>query len=212
AKESAAPADLVRELAALAHELGRRVGILIDRSGEVVHVFVGDANQIELPRTDQGRRAAGRLRGLRAILTAFGTDEPSSRDLTALVRARLDLLVVVSVADDGAPWSLREAHLLPALEAELASEEASEHHAAPYEISSPKPPHAARSDLETFLEELEERFAEASPAATATKGEGERTIIVAVGTGTKDELDESLKELEELARSAGARVVAQLSQ
>lgn len=211
-KASAAPSDLVRELAGLSNELGRRVGILVDRSGEVTHVFAGDANHVELPKIDDARRGEGRLRGLRAIMTAFGTDEPSSRDLTAFVRARLDLLVLVSVSEDGSPWSLREAHLLPLGEDQLASEEASQHHAAPYEISAPRAPHAARADLDTFLQELEDRFSAASPAATETNGEGEKTIIVAVGTGTKEELDESLKELEELARSAGARVVAQLSQ
>jgi GTP-binding protein HflX len=211
-RESAAPGDLVRELSGLSHELGRRVGILVDRSGEVVHVFVGDAKEIEVPKTDDARRAAGRLRGLRWIVTAFGTDEPSSLDLTALVRGRLDLLVLVSVSEDGTPWSLREAHLVPAGGDALAEEAASAHHAAPYEVSPPRAPHAARTDLEEFLAELEERFVEATPATKATQGEGERTIIVAVGTGTKEELDGSLKELEELARSAGARVVAQLSQ
>ncbi|HZU98616.1 MAG TPA: GTPase HflX [Planctomycetota bacterium] len=203
----------MRELAALSHELGRRLGVLVDRSGELTHVFVGDATLLELPPLDTTRRGQGRLKGLRWIATAFGTDEPAARDLTALVRARLDLLVLVSVSDEGTPWSLREAHLLPASEEELASEDASEHHAAAYLVSDPKAPHAARDDLETFLEDLEERFAAATPAARDTgASDGERTIIVAVGTGTKEELDESLAELEELARSAGARVVAQLSQ
>lgn len=211
-KGSAAPSDLVRELAALSHEVGRRLGILVDRSGEVVHVFIGDAAQIELPRLDDARRAPGRLKGLRWIVSAFGSDEPSARDLTYFVRARLDLLVLVSVSEDGTPWSLREAHLLPAGEDELRAEEASEHHAAPFEISGPKAPHAARTDLDEFLEELEERFAAAAPSTRATGGEGERVIIVAVGTGTKEELDASIEELEELARSAGARVVARLSQ
>src|SRR5204862_208067 len=82
---------------------------------------------------------------------------------------------------------------------------ASEHHVPAYEISPPRAPHAARTDLETFLEELEQRFSDALPETVATGGEGERAIIVAVGTGTKEDLDRSLAELEELARSTAAR-------
>src|SRR5579872_4654382 len=63
----AAPSDLVRELAALSHELGRRLGVLIDRSGELTHVFVGDATLLELPPLDTARRGQGRLKGLRWI-------------------------------------------------------------------------------------------------------------------------------------------------
>jgi GTP-binding protein HflX len=179
----------------------------------VTHVFVGDSKGIELPTLEIGRRAGpGRLRGLRWIVTSFGSDEPSSRDLTAFVRARLDLLVLVGVSDEGTPWSLREANLVPADEDPL-EEDASEHHLPPYEVSPPRAPHAARVDLEQFLQELEDRFTAATPAAKATEGEeGERTVIVAVGTGTKEELEQSLAELRELVRSAGGRVVAELSQ
>jgi GTP-binding protein HflX len=210
-RSSAAPGELVRELATLSHETRRRVGILIDRSGELTHVFVGDASSIELPPLDATRRGPGRLKGLRWVVTAFGSDEPAPRDLTAFVRARLDLLVLVAVSDEGSPWSLREANLIPA-EDDLADTAANEHHLPAYEVSPPRAPHAARTDLEPFLEELEQRFAAAAPAARATeRGQGERIIIVAVAQ-TKEALEESLAELEELARSAGARVVARLSQ
>lgn len=219
-RESAAPPELVRELATLTHETGRRLGLLVERSGEVTHVFAGDATALELPALGDSRRGAGRLKGLRWIATAFGSDVPPAKDLVAFVRARLDLLVIVAVSEDGTPWSLREASLLPASDDDAPLEKArgsgqrgSGQHEQAYELSPPRAPHAARTDLEVFLPELEDRFAAASAGARATDGgEGERAILVAVGTGEREDLDRSLAELRELARSAGARVVGELSQ
>src|SRR5262249_25451882 len=133
-RESAAPSELVRELAALSHETRRRVGILVDRSGEVTHVFVGDATGLELPPLGDTRRGASRLKGLRWIATAFGSDVPPQKDLVAFVRARLDLLVIVAVSEDGTPWSLREASLVPGGESSPEEDGSGEHHARAYEL------------------------------------------------------------------------------
>src|SRR5205823_6196208 len=106
----------------------------------------------------------------------------------------------VAAADDGTPWSLREASLVPGDEDAEAAGGAGQH-AHAYELTPPKAPHGARADLEEFLPELEERFAAAIPEARHTSaGEGERAVLVAVGTGTKEELERSQAELAELAR------------
>ena len=50
--ERVASFDLVRELAARSRELGRRLGVLLDRSGGVSHVFLGDAKALPLPELE----------------------------------------------------------------------------------------------------------------------------------------------------------------
>ena len=62
-------AELGRHLTEISREIGRQVGVMLNRRGEVEHVIVGDARQLELP--DIGRARAGqlRLRGLRLVHT-----------------------------------------------------------------------------------------------------------------------------------------------
>jgi GTP-binding protein HflX len=203
----------VRELAEVTHDLGRRVGVLVDRSGEVREVLVGDATTLDLPELDLARRGPGRLKGLRWIAAAFGDDEPSHRDLTALVRARLDLLVVVAVDDAGRPWSLREAHVVPIEAAPRGRGKADETEGVATEVSPPLSVHATREGFTAFIEELEARLEKAAPAARATgAGQGERAILAVVGSGERRLLDERIAELRELAKAAGAEVVGELTQ
>ena len=96
-------AELARHLTELSRELGRQLGVLINRRGEIEHVIVGDARQIFLP--DIGRARAGqlRLRGLRLVHTHL-KDEPLDRDdLTDLVLLRLDGVAAISARPDGLP-------------------------------------------------------------------------------------------------------------
>ena len=61
--------EVVRTMTELSRETNRQLGLMIDRTGAVTHVIVGDAHKLFLP--DFGRERAGkaRFRGLRLILT-----------------------------------------------------------------------------------------------------------------------------------------------
>ena len=61
--------ELASYLAELSAAMHRQVGVLIDRRGEITHVFVGDASKITLPDVGRMRGAAGRFRGLRLVHT-----------------------------------------------------------------------------------------------------------------------------------------------
>lgn len=104
--------ELARHLAWVTHEIGREVGVLINRGGHVEYAFVGEPRRIYLP--DVGRQRAGHshLRGLRHIHTVFdgGLTQDDLADLTKL---RLDLVCTVAVNGTGEPGEIDYAYPLP---------------------------------------------------------------------------------------------------
>ena len=61
--------ELARELTELSREIGRQVGVLVDRRGAVTHVMAGDAASIVMPDWGRMRAGLGRLRGVRCLHT-----------------------------------------------------------------------------------------------------------------------------------------------
>ncbi|MCA8920168.1 MAG: GTPase HflX [Planctomycetes bacterium] len=188
--------ELIHELAERTRALGRRVGVLINRSGLVTHVQVGDAKQLPLPDLASKRRGAGRLRGLRWIATALRGDGPHRDDLNALVRARLDLLLWVRASGDE-PLVAREVTLVPAeaLEGSVV-------------VGPPLAPQQLADDFAERVAELEAAFGDAVGAGQRT--EGERSALLAV-VGERD-LEEARAELRSLATAAGFAVRGEVLQ
>lgn len=192
--------EISRQLTELASEIGRQIGILVDRKGNVRKVIVGDARSIFIPKLDGWRVGAGRLRGLRLIHVHL-RDEPLSReDLTDLALLRLDLIASIGVDSQGLPTAVRIAHLLP---------------------ENPKgdvwqllePIQASRLDLDftAFIKSLEDEISR-SVKARSVKGDKERVYLVGRTTGSEWDIEESLKELTELAASSGVEVVGSMIQ
>src|SRR5215470_7122549 len=103
--------ELARHLSELSREVGRQLGVLLNRRGEVERVLVGDARQVELPDVGRARAGQFRLRGLRLVHTHL-KDEPLTRDdLTDLLR--LDSVAAIVARDDGLPGKVYLATLLP---------------------------------------------------------------------------------------------------
>lgn len=61
--------DFARQLTEVSHEIGRQVGVLVNRKGHVESVVVGDAGQIVLPAQDRSRLGKSRFNGLRCLHT-----------------------------------------------------------------------------------------------------------------------------------------------
>jgi len=101
-------------MAAITHELNRRVGLLVDRAGRVERVSVGDARQVEVPR--QPSAPSGRMRfcTLRFLATRLHDGPLGPEELAPLALHRLDALAVVDVEENGMPGPVRVAHLMPA--------------------------------------------------------------------------------------------------
>ena len=96
--------SLCRKLAQNACELGRLVGVLIDRRGHVRHILLGEAKRVWMPDLGRLGGGAGRTRGLRLVVMTPPSPAPPvlPADLrTDLTRLRLDGLAYIEARRDG---------------------------------------------------------------------------------------------------------------
>src|SRR5262249_46300643 len=106
--------DFARQMSELSREINRQIGVLVDRSGYVEAVVVGNAHGIVLPDLKRVRIGADRFRGLRCLHTHLRGETLTQDDLTDLALLRLDLMAAIEVKPDGLPGVVRAAHLVPA--------------------------------------------------------------------------------------------------
>ena len=191
--------ELSRSLAELSAELGRQIGILVDRKGVVRKVIVGDARSVLIPKLDGWRVGSGRLRGLRLIHTHLKDEPLSQEDLVDLAMLRLDLIASIGVDQKGLPTLLRIAHLLP----DNPSGEI-------WQLLDPKPPSMMNLEFDSFIKALEDEISRSMGARKV--GSAERAYLVGKTTGAPWEIDESLAELEQLSRSCELEVVGKTIQ
>ena len=100
-------------ICSISREIGRQVGVLIDRKGKVEYVIAGSPDEIVIPDLKRVRKGTGRLRGLRLIHTHLKNEPLSRDDLTDLVLLRLDLVAAIGTGDQGQPQTMRMAYLNP---------------------------------------------------------------------------------------------------
>ncbi len=192
--------ELTRALAAVSFETGRQVGVLIHRSGQIDYVIVGDARKLDLPDIGRLRAAEGRFRGLRLVHTHLRGERLTRDDLVDLVRLRLDLVAAIQLAPSGEPRSIVYAYNVPA-----------KGNQPPYEEVGPVAVGQAYLDVGRLMGDLETQFARLAGAREVVAKDG-RAILVHVGDKTQGAAavragEESVRELRELARSAGTEVV-----
>ncbi|MEB3196597.1 MAG: GTPase HflX [Candidatus Sericytochromatia bacterium] len=187
-----------------AWEIHRSVAVLVDRVGKVTHVVVGEPGAIELPSLRK-REAQARLSGWRGIVVHPGGGGINRKELVGLARNRLDVLVALdSEGPRPAQADVWLAHLLPEAEADGTL----------WRVMSPMSLKAALAfDFTTWLTELESSLAEAQ-VGRAVDSSVERAVLVGVQTPALDDTQaaESMAELAELARTAGAEVLDQTLQ
>ena len=187
--------ELCRDLCALSAETGRQIGLLIDRSGKIIQVLVGEVDRIVIPDLRDYRLAPDRLRGLRCVHTHLTEAPLSQDDLTDLALLRLDLMAVVTMTETGAPVLIHWAHILPG-----ASE------SSPYQIMDPIPPFRPGIDCLDLIQALEAELAR-KKMDTGDQAGSERALLVSVFTGPRKNAVDSLDELEELTRTANISIV-----
>lgn len=191
--------EFARQLAELSHETRRQIGALIDRSGHVEYVMVGDNRRIELPDFKRVRVAVDRFRGLRFVHTHLRGEALTQDDLTDLALLRLDLIAAIDVnPNDGLPGVVNAAHLLPLSTVDLQTQ----NDLKPYAFLPPRIVSQIDVDFLSLIESLEEEMARNRHAARRD-GTRDRAILVGVNTGPTADAEESMAELQELAGSAG---------
>jgi GTP-binding protein HflX len=192
--------ELARALAALSREIGRQVGVLLDRRGEVRYVIVGDDREIHIPDLSAYRMGARRLRGLRCLHTHLRDEGLTDDDVNDLTGLRLDLMGALAVGPDGLPGPLHLAHVDPDPEA-----------AVPAVLMRPRDVHHLDLPFDRLVADLEEALARA-PGARDVKDTRERALLVSVTTGRRADAEDSLEELAGLALANDLIVVGRVLQ
>src|SRR5258707_10382946 len=202
------PREFARQVSEFWHETRRQIGALIDRKGYVEFVIVGDARRIELPDFKRVRVAGDRFRGLRCVHTHLRGEELTRDDLTDLALLRLDLMAAIDVDEQsGLPGVVRSAHLLPSIPSEAALNGNSKHFA----FLDPAVASQLDVDFLGLIEALESEMAR-NRRTSHKASEADSAILVNVSTSARDDAEDSLAELRELAQSAGVVVLDEMIQ
>lgn len=223
--EHIATPELIRSLVDASQEASRQVGALVHRSGEIDYVIVGDATKLMLPDIGRLRAATGRFRGLRLVHTHLFTEPLTRDDIVDLVRLRLDLVAAIQL-QQGEPRTMHYAYNMPVYSrtGELAAVLKNAQNAEqtdqkvddlPYREVGPFPIGRAEVNFGELMSALEDEFAKASRTRPAFAKDG-RAILIHVGDknkpGALSRADVSLRELNELSRTAGVYVVDSVMQ
>lgn len=171
------------------------------RSGAIEHVIVGDAHKLMLPDIGRLRAAAGRFRGLRLVHTHLRGEPLSHDDLVDLTRLRLDLVAAIHARPDGTPGDVYWAHLLPENPAGKT-----------WRAEGPTPFHRLDVDFGATIRALEDEFARVRQAREVVAKDGRAVLVHVSDKKHAAQVEDSLRELRELARTAGVEVVDAVTQ
>ena len=203
ARELASDA-LVQRMVGLAVRIGRQVGVLIDRRGEVTHVLCGDDHELLLPDLGRWGAESGRLRGLRLVHVHLKNEPLSEDDQNDLARLGLDLICAVTHRR-GVPDLAYVGHL-------AADSLAADHKSVrPVTLLAPMRWPAESLDVQELLKSLDEQLGRTRPAGRVVNAR-ETALLIHVGPESRTDAEDSLNELEELARTARVQVVGRVIQ
>ncbi|HLM76355.1 MAG TPA: GTPase HflX, partial [Polyangiaceae bacterium] len=209
--------ELIKSLAEASHTTGRQVGALVHRSGEVDYVIVGDATKLMLPDIGRLRTAEGRFRALRLVHTHLWNEPLTRDDLVDLVRLRLDLVAAIQLSPEGEPRTIQYAYNTPVYQeagavspvAELGARSSREKETLPYRQVGPVLIGRESVNFGELIRSLEDEFATRSRVHAVNAKDG-RAILVHVAEkgkpGALSKAEESMRELAELADTAGVLV------
>jgi GTP-binding protein HflX len=189
--------ELTRAMSDVSHATGRQVGVLINRTGGVDFVIVGDATKLMLPDLGRLRTTGGRFRGVRLVHTHLRREPLTRDDLVDLTRLRLDLVAALLLAPDGTPQQLHYAHCIPTPE---GSDE------PPFRQVGPVPFFKLELDPGALIAALEEEFARSARRRRVVAKDGRAMLVHVCDKRAAARTQASLNELKELARTAGVEV------
>ncbi|RQD67513.1 MAG: GTPase HflX [Desulfonatronovibrio sp. MSAO_Bac4] len=192
--------EQVHELADITGQIKRQIGLLIDRRGHVLMVLVGDHEGILIPRLERLRQSSGRLSGIRLFHTHLGSSFLTREDLMDMVFLRLDSVSLLTFDHQGRPDKFQWAHMLPPNPRN-----------DPYLIHDPVPWDRVDFDFQKNVESLEKELDRLGATLEVEAREG-RGILVSVGTAIRKELERSLLELKDLAKTAGLDIAGSMIQ
>lgn len=182
---------MARSLCELSRELKRQLGLLIDRSGSVTHVIVGDAHRLFIPDLQRTRAGSARFRGIRLVHTHLRGEGLSQDDITDLSLLQLDAIVVVQAQLNGLPGAIELGHITSTRKG--------------HEIQQIPSVHEWITDFQVFITELEQEFSKHDALKRIDGKVG--GILINVCTGPTWEGQAQLAELERLSSTADIQVL-----
>ena len=183
-------------MAEVSNETGRQIGVLLNRKGQVEHVMVGTAKQIEMPDFGRARVSEDRFRGLRCVHTHLLGEKLTQDDLTDLALLRLDLMSIIQVdRKDGLPGLVYSAHMLPMSGEGRETSDGGSADPQSYEFLEPTIPAHLDTDFTSLIKSLEEEMARVRMTARNRQAGRDRAILVGVTTSDIDDEKESMAEL-----------------
>ncbi|HEX6239322.1 MAG TPA: GTPase HflX [Polyangiales bacterium] len=189
--------ELTRAMSDVSHTTGRQVGVMINRTGGVDFVIVGDATKLMLPDLGRLRTTGGRFRGVRLVHTHLRREPLTRDDLVDLTRLRLDMVAALLLAPDGTPQQVHYAHCIPIAE---GSDE------QPFRQVGPLPFFKLDLDPGALITALEEEFARSARRRSVVAKDGRAILVHVCDKRSAHRAQASLGELKELARTAGVDV------
>ncbi len=193
--------ELARYLTEQSRELRRQIGLIIDRSGEVKYVVLGDDREIVIPDLSGYGMGRSGLRGLRCIHTHLKGEPLSQDDLNDLALLRLDMMVSLAVGDDGLPGAVNYAHLIP------PDPEGQIHL-----LQKASSLYALDLDFGSFIRALDAELERSRSESLDLGDTREKAILLSVTQAPLREAEDALDELTELARTADVVVLDRIMQ
>ncbi len=191
--------ELARQMASISYEIGRQVGVLVNRKGKIEEVIVGERCKIQLPDLSGHRTGAGRLKGLRLIHTHLNNEPISQDDLIELILMGLDLVACIGVNNQGIPGTITYAYILPKNKDGIG-----------WQIETAPDTGQLEVDFLTLISSLEEELSRNISGSSMQYKD--RAILVSVTEGPRWKEEESLEELKELAKTDDVQVVGKVVQ
>lgn len=192
-------AEQARDLSRLSFEIGRQLGLVISRKGEVMQVVVGEPEFLPLPHMGRLRRGRTRLAGYHLLHTRLNAKGLNRGDANLLANRRLDFVASLEVNSEGLAGDIFLAHILP--EPQGGSD---------YRLLAPFRAGYPPEDISRLVWSLEQELNRGSEAMDVDQSGN--AVLVSVTTKPKRIAQESLDELSELAKSAGLLVKGKIIQ
>jgi GTP-binding protein HflX len=183
--------ELASRLVELSADIRRQIGILINRTGMVEYVIVGDEKGLVIPDLSDYPLGKRPLRGLRLVHTHLKNEPVSEDDITDLSLLRLDLLATLLFVPGKQQIHTQLAWL------------SSSHTGSPAVTEPVAPLERIDLDCAHFIPELEADLDRVNRGTSSSVDALERAILISVTTsGTRQEAEDSMAELRELARTS----------
>ena len=189
--------ELNERLIAVTEEIGREVAVYVDRKGRIIEISVGSTWTVDLPAVDA--RSEVRLSGVRCIHThPSGDTELSDPDISSLRRLRFDAMAAIGRLSGESVGCLG-----------FFTGEKEEDGTLEVQLFGPvRADHLNRIRLTPLIQSINKRLSR--ERTQATDDEEERAVLAGIDAPMTCALwttEDSLAELAELARTAGATVV-----